>query len=753
MNKMNDQRKNSVLKTNKFIDYVGLIRNNLKIVIIISSVIFIATTIYAIIAPNIYTSNVSLKISAPKGNILAGQIGDLQNFGNTSNDRYIANEIETIFNSTILNEVAAALIDSFKVEKNIDDFSLIFSTSYFQTKGTSIKTANRIARDLISSVTIKQKGSLDFIEITSESQSPYEAALIANVFAKKYQEFNLLENRRQITIVKEFLSGLLKEKQQQLYQVEEAIREYQLKKGGVQLDMQAQMLISKLGEFESQKNVAKVNMSISKEKLNQLKSELEKRDPSVSAFLTNRSSEPYLQKLQEEIASLETQRDVALASSKTARSNESIVTEYNSKIKALKDKLEKSLSEYRNQILSSSPDEIRSLSQKIFEEEINYQAFSASNNSLSNVLNSYESQFNRLPSSTLDFARLERQRLTEEKMYNILNGKFQEAQLNEQATPGNVFVLNKAYPPGNPSKPNRIMIIIMGLFLGFGFAFGFVYLRNYFDKTIKTPEDIEAINVNVLAWIPKFSSEDISGLKNPELIVAQKPDSIPSEAFRTIRTRLQFSHISKGAKIIMITSSAPGDGKTTVSVNLAASFAQANKKTVIVDADLRKPRIHSVFTDSRDSEGSLDYLFGQTQYEKIINKSEVRNLDFITVGSIPSNPSEILGSPAFKSFVDKLRSDYEIIFFDAPPIMAVSDPEILARFVDVCLLVVSANTSEIDWVRESVDLLKQEHINFAGVLLNNFNYQSGYHSYYKYYDHYTDKYKDKTKKSILDKFS
>ena len=259
--------------------------------------------------------------------------------------------------------------------------------------------------------------------------------------------------------------------------------------------------------------------------------------------------------------------------------------------------------------------------------------------------------------------------------------------------------------------------------------------------------------MNVLAWIPKISDEEAIGLKNPELIVAQKPDSIPSEAFRTIRTRLQFSHISKGAKVILITSSAPGEGKTTISTNLAASFAQANKRSVIVDCDLRKPRLYSLFSDN-DSNGFLDYLFGRIQYDKIIKKSEVRNLDFITAGSIPPNPSEILGSPVMKSFLEKLKNDYEIIIIDSPPIMAVSDAEILARFVDVCLLVVSANTSEVDWLKESVDLLKQEHVNFGGVLLNNFNYKSGYHSYYKYYDNYSDKYKNTTpKKSIFKKFS
>lgn len=736
---MKNEKHIPVLKTNTFKDYADLVRNNIKTIIIIASVFLIATTFYAVVAPNIYTSTVSLKISAPKANILSSKMGELQDFGSLGSDRYIANEIETIYNSTILGEVAEAMVDSFNTKRNIDDFSLILDKSIFQSKGTALKNINRIAGDLRSAVIIQQKSSLDFIEITCESQSPQEAALIANIFARKYQEFNLLENRRQVTVVKEFLGDLLKEKKMQLYNIEDEIKEYQLRKGGVQLDRQAQLLISKLADFESQKSATKINMSIAKEKLNQYKSELEKKDPSVSNFLSNKSSEPYLRKLQDEIANLETQRDVALASSKTVRSNEAIVSEYNSKIKSLKDKLEKSLSEYRDQILSSSPEEIKNLSEKIFEEEINYQSLNASYGSLSSVLGNYESEFNQLPSSTLEYARLERQRLAEENLYNILNNKYQEAQLNEQATPGNVFILNRANPSGSPAKPNRSLIIIMGLFLGLGFAFGFVYIKDYFDKTIKTPEDIESQNVNVLAWIPKISSEEALGLKNPELIVAQKPDSLSSEAFRTIRTRVQFAHLSKGAKVILVTSSAPGEGKTTISANLAASFAQSNRKVILVDADLRKPRINSIFNDE-DSNGFLDYLFGRIQYDKIIKKSEIRNLDYVLGGSIPPNPSEIIGSPVMKSFIEKLRSEYEVVIIDSPPIMAVSDSEILARFVDICLLVVSANTSEIDWLKESVNLLRQEHVNLAGVLLNNFNYRSGYHSYYKYYDHYSDKY-------------
>ncbi len=737
---------NSNTKVNTFRDYLNLFKTNLIPIAIITGVILIGTTIYAIISPNIYTASVTLKITPPTGDILNRGYGNIPGFGAQVNDRFIANEIQTIYNSTIIENVAQAIIDTFNVKKNKDDFSLIFDSDLFHTKKSQIRPVGQVASDIFKNVRITQLNDLDFIEIVTKSQSPQEAALIANTFAKKYQEFNLLENRKQITVIKEFLGEQLKQKQQDLYAAEDAIKEYQLKKGGIRLDAQAQLLITKMAEFESQRNTAKVNMSIAKEKLNRYKSQLQEKDPSVSNFLVNKTSEPYLQKLQEEIANLQTQRDIALANSKTTGVNNPVVAELNNKIDGLKAKLNKSLNEYRNQILSSSPEEIKELSQKTFEEEVNFRSLAESYNSLNNVINSYEQEFNKMPVTTLEYARLERRRLAEENLYNTLVEKYQEAQLNEQAIPGNVLIMNTAFPSDEPSEPNRIMIIFMGFIIGLGVAFGFVYIRNYFDKTIKTPEDIESQNVNVLAWIPRISREDRVGVNSLELIVIQKPDSIPAEAFRTIRTRLQFAHLNNGSSTILITSSAPGEGKTTISTNLAASFAAANKRCVLLDCDLRKPRLHTVFGD-HDSDGFLDYLFGQTQYEKIIKKSEVRNLDFITGGSIPPNPSEILGSPAMRSFLQKLKNDYEVIIIDSPPIMAVSDAEILSRFVDVCLLVVSANSSEIDWLKDSVNLLKHEHVNLAGVLLNNFNYQSGYHSYYKYYSHYSDSYKksEKTK--------
>jgi len=273
-------------------------------------------------------------------------------------------------------------------------------------------------------------------------------------------------------------------------------------------------------------------------------------------------------------------------------------------------------------------------------------------------------------------------------------------------------------------------------------------VKNYFDNTVKTPDDIQNRNMNVLAWIPLIGGIDEKTNKEFEFIVAKRPDAIPSEAFRALRTRIQFSKVGKDKiKTILITSSAPKEGKTTVTVNLAGSFALANKKTVIVDADLRKPRVHNIFNAKRYP-GFTDYFFGQVELQEIIRKSNVDNLHYVTAGTIPPNPSEILGSEQMEEFLGMLKKEYDIVILDSPPIIAVTDSEILSKMVDASILVVSANQTETDLMEKSVEILSRDNDSFIGVLLNRFSYKSGYGSYYKYYYYYSRPRTTKTKKTL-----
>lgn len=721
-------------ETHSLKDYVNIIRNHMISVMIISLTILVLSIIYAATATDIYKANTVLKISEPQGSILDASSFLPEFGGGNQADRFIANEIETIKNITITEQVATEIMDSFITSKNNEMFSLVVDKDYFGEKKKGLKTYDDILKILEDKVSVEQKRGLDFIEISVESPSPYEASLIANTYTKVYREFNLLDNRKQVSKVKEFLFNQKNEKLDQLIQSEDNLTNYQRKGGVVELGEQAKALIETITDLETRVNSSQVELSIAKENLKQYKDELKKKDPTISEYLENKTAEPYLTRLQAQIAEVETQKDIALSnSSKNTGSNKDLIKQYDNKLSDLKKKLNDSMQEYKATILAASPEEIKSLTQKIFEEQIKFQAHEASFNKLNGFLSGYENRFNSLPEKTIGLARLQREQMANEKLYLLLEEKYQEALINEQSTTGSVLVLNFARTPKEPAKPNRKLIVLIGLVLGIGLAIGYALVLNYFDRRIKTPEDIEEKNINLIGWVPKVKT--ISGeanKKGKEFIISDSADSVASEAFKAIRTRIRYSMIDGEAKSILITSSAPGEGKSTIAVNLAGSFALANKRTVILDCDLRKPRVHSIFNEKRFP-GFTDYFIGRATFEEIERKTIVENLSMITAGTIPPNPSEILDSRGMKSFLKKLSNEFDIIIVDSPPILTVTDAEILSKLVDETILVVSANSTDSDLMTKSVALLKSgQESSFIGALLNNFELQNSYGSYYKY---------------------
>ncbi|RJP68296.1 MAG: polysaccharide biosynthesis tyrosine autokinase [Ignavibacteriales bacterium] len=728
-------------------DYLFLIRNNLVPIILITLAGLAVAVIYAINAPNIYKATTSLKVSKPQGSILESPlIPEFQDFGS---DRFIANEIEILKSYSVRERVANAMLSYYKDSSIKDSFYIIKNKDYGKdrTVKSPVKSVQQITDMLTSVVSIDQKRGLDIVEISVESQSPYEAALLANEYATAYNQMNLQTNRAQLTNIKNFLEEQRKGKQGELSRSEDSLRRYQQQGGIIALDEQAKSLIDQLTNFEAQKNSTNIELTVARNNLAQYRDELKKQDPRLADYLQSFAAEPYLKSLQEEIAKLETNRDIALASKGQYTSNSKVIADYEAKIKSLKDKVTEKMSVYKAGIFASSPEEVKSLTQKIIEEETKVKAATASLQELNDVVRSYDAKFNSLPKATIELAKLERDRTANEKMYLLVEEKYQEAIINEQSQPGNVLIIDYARIPYKPAKPNRMLIVIVGFIFGLGMGLGYAFIKNYFDNTIKTPDDIENRNINVLAWIPTIEGLGQNGNSDYEFIVAKKPDSIPSEAYRALRTRVQFSKLEKDAiKSVLITSSTPQEGKTITAVNLAGSFAQANKKTLLLDCDLRKPRLHAVFKNNRYP-GFTDYFFGQATYSEIIRPSGTNNLYIITAGTIPPNPSELLGSHQMLEFMEKLRREFDIIIIDSAPVIAVTDSEIISRIVDATILVVSSNITEVDVMEKSVNLLKHEQKTFIGVLLNNFTFRSSYGSYYKYYYYYSRPNENGRKKS------
>jgi len=217
-----------------------------------------------------------------------------------------------------------------------------------------------------------------------------------------------------------------------------------------------------------------------------------------------------------------------------------------------------------------------------------------------------------------------------------------------------------------------------------------------------------------------------------ELIVHNNPKSPVSEAYRGIRTNIQFANIDNNIKTILMTSATPGEGKTTTLCNVAMTLADAGHKVIIIDCDLRKPRIHKFFEIS-NKEGITDILLKGEDFKKFIKGDLHPNLHIITSGKIPSNPSEILYSKAMKSFIEKLKEEYDYVFIDTPPVIAVTDAAIMSSYIDGVVLVCSSGNIEIDMAKKAKESLEKVNANMLGVVLNKIPLKGQKYANYYYY--------------------
>lgn len=239
-------------------------------------------------------------------------------------------------------------------------------------------------------------------------------------------------------------------------------------------------------------------------------------------------------------------------------------------------------------------------------------------------------------------------------------------------------------------------------------------------------------------------------MEKPDIITVKNPKAPIAEAYRTLRTNIQFSSFDKKIQTIMVTSSGPGEGKSTTTSNLAVVMAEGGAKTILIDCDQRKPRQHKVFLTT-NKVGVSDLLVNKVSFEEAVQKTAVENLDLLTAGTIPPNPAELLASKKMQSFVESLREKYDYIIIDTPPIIAVTDAQLIASYVDGCILVIASAQAEREAAIKSKELLEKVKAKVLGVVLNKLELQEkGYYGYY--YHYYYGNEEQKTKTESREKF-
>jgi capsular exopolysaccharide synthesis family protein len=370
---------------------------------------------------------------------------------------------------------------------------------------------------------------------------------------------------------------------------------------------------------------------------------------------------------------------------------------------------------------------------------------------LSQALDQQKAQVNQMSERMVQYSILKREAEANKALYDGLLTKLKEAGISAGLRSSNIRVVDPAMVPTYPARPAKARNILLSLLIGLVGGIGLALLRDYMDNTVKTPDDIETLaHLPSLAVVPAFSQSNgnekagklLKGVssnghdKRIELVAQHLPASQMSEAFRALRTALLLSQAEHPPQVILVTSALPREGKTTAAANLAVTLAQLGDRTLLVDADLRKPGVGRMLNlGSGKYAGLSSYLAGVSSLELVtIQHPTIPNLSAIPTGPLPPNPADLLSSHKLADAIAELRTKFKFIVFDSPPIMAATDAVILSVLTDGVLLVVRSGETPKEAFVRTRDLLLSVKCRVLGVVLNAVDSSApDYYYSYRYY--------------------
>lgn len=724
-------------------DYLRILIRGRWIIAISFIVVMIATVYFTFTSPKVYEASGSIIIESQGS--MERSLFDFNYMGNQTT--LITNQVE-ILKSRKLAEKVVKSLEEYVYRDSLQIFQPSDVGSYMGFKGQ--------VNWIMDHLEVNPRKDTDVIEVKFQAGTPFEAKEIANSIMSNYKELNKEFNRSEFVELRQFLEEQLGKKGEELRNSEDALKEYREKEKLVSLDEETAESIRRLAESQAQLEQSLVELDAYLEEKKSLESQLEERKRSLSSDVSIVAT-PLLKELQNEYAKLVSEKvtyETLIAQDRVDPS------EYQLQVQSLENRLnaqKKRLQEEAQKIAASSMIQdpllvAQDLTVKILDIETQIKGLRAKINALQKVVNDYEQELTKLPSQSLELARLVRQMEVDKQTYILMTTKLEETRISEAGQRENVKILDEAILPDIPIKPKKKLNLMLGALIGLGLGIGLTFLLEYFDDSIKNPEELERIGFPILATIPEIIAEDVvkkvqskNGISD-EILQAKQietrlvthfdPKSPISEAYRTLRTNIQFKNKKNKNLVALVTSSAPKEGKSTTVANLAITMAQLGSKTILIDTDLRRPVIHSIF-DMKKERGVSSYLIGSSELNTVIKPTFVENLSIIPSGPLPPNPSELLGSEEMKKLIEELRKNYDAILFDSPPVIAVTDAAILSTMVDGILLVIKAHQTHREAIKRAKTLLDNAEANIYGCLLNGVNIKRTYGTnYYYYYYHY-----------------
>jgi len=372
-----------------------------------------------------------------------------------------------------------------------------------------------------------------------------------------------------------------------------------------------------------------------------------------------------------------------------------------------------------------------------------------------NALNQQKTDVMAMGQHEVQYSILDREAQGNRQLYEMFLKRLKETNISTDIKMSNIYVADPAIVSLVPIKPNKSLAVLLAIVFGLVGGVGFAFFLDYMDSSLKSPEDVTHYlpGVPYLGFLPLHSDTEKAAGRGVDMAAHDAPRSVFAENLRSIRTSLFLSAADKPPSSILVTSPSEDEGKSTFAINLAISIAQLGHPTVLVDADLRKPRLHKVF-GLEVTKGLSHYLVGEVGLQEILLPTNIPNLKFIPCGAVPPNPAELLQSNHMMNLLESFKKDDVYVIVDSSPVMAVTDPVILGHRVDGVVLIIWAGSTNRHAARLSAQLLIKSNIRLLGVVLQRLNRRemSVYYSHHYYYPYYRSKYyRQKSSKANIDR--
>jgi len=573
------------------------------------------------------------------------------------------------------------------------------------------KVQSRTIDRFLSDLTVSPVRNSRLVDVRFESPDAVLSATVANALARAYIEQNLEFKFLSSKEASDWLGQRLAEQRKQVESSEQAVQRYRERTDALSLEEKQNIVVQKLSDLNAAVTRAKTERIQKQAAYDQIRT-LQNDRAALDTFPMILSN-TFIQQQKGELADL--QRQQAQLSDKLGPNHPEMV-KLASTIRAAEGKIQ---------------GEIAKVVQAMHND---YQQSVAQEKSLTDALEQQKGDALALNRKGIEYGVLARDAASNRQIFESLMQRTKETGISGELKTSNIRVVDAAETPRGPVSPNTRNNLLLALFGGTTLAVGLAFFFEYLDNRIKSPEEMrQYLGLPFLGMVPAL----FDGITENPLINNAVPNNF-SESFRAIRTNLLFSSADEGSRSVVVTSTAPGEGKTVVAGNLAMALAQAGQRVLLIDADMRKPRVHMVFEMTQEP-GLSNVLVGNAKSSDAIRTTSVPGLWVMPAGLLPPNPAELLGSKRFKDFMASLGGHFDWVMIDTPPVMAVTDSSVVAHMATGVVFVVGSEMTSRHAAARAIEQLGHARGKFIGAVLNRVDLQ---HNSYYYSPYYRREYSD-----------